>query len=165
MEKRIIAKVSSYMETFQQQLIQELTKVQLRETTLEHCIDMIQQHKHTILEKSDFVKRKRTKNCIPADDRCIAKRANNEQCSRRKKENCLYCGTHSKGIPHGVMNKEEHQYTKKEVWAEDIQGIIYYIDSEHNVYRNEDVMKNLVNPSIIGKWSKLGTVYTIHRNT
>ena len=165
MEKRIIAKVSSYMDTFHKQILDELVKVQSGESTLDKSIDLIQQYKHTILEKGDFVKRKRTKNCIPTDDRCIAKRANNEQCSRRKKENCLYCGTHSKGIPHGVMNKEENQYTKKEIWAEDIHGIIYYIDADNNVYKTEDVMKNLVNPSMIGKWSKIGTVYTIHRKT
>jgi hypothetical protein len=165
MEKRIIAKVSSYMDGFHQTLLSELQKVQSGESTVDQTMEFIQTYHHSILEKNDFIKRKRTKNCVPADDRCVAKRANNEQCSRRKKDKCLYCGTHSKGIPHGVMNTEEQQYTKKEVWAEDIRGIIYYIDDDHKVYKNEDIMKNLVNPTVIGTWSKLGEVYTIHRNT
>jgi hypothetical protein len=38
-----------------------------------------------------------------------------------------------------------------EVIAHEIQGIIYYIDSNLNVYNTEDIFKNINNPRIIAK--------------
>ena len=37
------------------------------------------------LTKEDFMKRKRVKNMVPIQQRCLAKRANGEQCTRKKK--------------------------------------------------------------------------------
>ena len=37
------------------------------------------------LTKEDFMKRKRVKNTVPIQERCLAKRANGEQCTRKKK--------------------------------------------------------------------------------
>ena len=37
------------------------------------------------LLKEDFMKRKRVKNTVPIELRCLAKRANGEQCTRKKK--------------------------------------------------------------------------------
>lgn len=37
------------------------------------------------LGSEDFAKRKRAKNVVPFYDRCRANRANNEQCTRRKR--------------------------------------------------------------------------------
>jgi hypothetical protein len=51
------------------------------------------------MTKEDFMKRKRVKNMVPSQQRCLAKRANGEQCTRKKKEGCDYCGTHTKGVP------------------------------------------------------------------
>ena len=44
------------------------------------------------LDKTDFQKRKRVKNVVPLHDRCIACRANGEQCTRRRKGDSEYCG-------------------------------------------------------------------------
>ncbi len=63
------------------------------------------------LTKDDFAKRKRVKNAVPVFDRCHAKRANGEQCTRRKKDGCLCCGTHTKGTPHGMFNSLESPVT------------------------------------------------------
>ena len=115
-------------------------------------------------EKEDFQKRKRVKNFVPVFDRCCAKRATNEQCTRRKKEGNEYCGTHMKGTPHGIIdNQEDTKITtqKIEVWAQDIQGIIYYIDKSNNVYKAEDIIVNKMNPKIIAKYIKNGDVYSI----
>ena len=49
----------------------------------------------------------------------------------------------------------------KSVSAIDIQGIIYYIDLDLNVYNTEDVLNDVVDPSIIGKASKNNGIYTI----
>jgi hypothetical protein len=102
----------------------------------------------------EVVKRKRIKNIVPLFDRCIAKRANGEQCTRRKKEGEGYCGTHIKGRPHGCVNEtQENMVTNKkvEVWIQEIKGIIYYVDENKNVYDPEDILANKVNPKVIMK--------------
>ena len=75
---------------------------------------------------------KRIKNIVPQYDRCNAKRANEEQCTRRKKPDFDFCGTHIKGVPHGKVQIEEKMQclvlNKLEVFVQDIQGIHYYID-------------------------------------
>jgi len=50
---------------------------------------------------------------------------------------------------------------KIEVWAEDIQGIMYYIDKYNNVYQTEDIVSNKTKPNIIAKYVKEGNVYSI----
>jgi hypothetical protein len=114
--------------------------------------------------KEDFQKRKRVKNVVPFFDRCCAKRASNEQCTRRKKDGIDYCGTHMKGTPHGIIdnqNESKPNTQKIEVWAQDIQGIVYYIDKAFNVYQAEDIVINKLNPKIIAKYVKNGDVYNI----
>ena len=96
--------------------------------------------------KDDFMKRKRVKSVVPIYDRCCAKRASGEQCTRRKKEGESYCGTHIKGTPHSVMEENVNESStpknvKVDIWAQDIKGIIYYIDKVGNVYDTEDIMK------------------------
>ena len=105
-------------------------------------------------QKTDFQKRKRVKNVVPYFERCCALRANGQQCTRRRKNNDKFCGTHIKGIPHGEINQEKSAptHTKKTVWAQDIKGIIYYIDDANNVYHPQDVLNNTVNPKIIAKY-------------
>jgi hypothetical protein len=123
------------------------------------------------LTKDDFQKRKRIKNVVPHFDRCVAKRANGEQCSRRKNDDSTLCGTHSKGTPHGLFLEEgkgqdgsaaeEHKEMKVQVWVEDIKGIHQYIDANHNVYQSEDIISNKKNPKVIAKWKKEDAVYSI----
>ena len=96
--------------------------------------------------KDDFMKRKRVKSVVPIYERCCAKRASGEQCTRRKKEGESYCGTHIKGTPHSVMEENVTEPStpknvKVDIWAQDIRGIIYYIDKTGNVYDTEDIMK------------------------
>ena len=86
----------------------------------------------------------------------MAKRSNGEQCTRRKKDGQMFCGTHIKGTPHGHVNSAEDgpvQTTKKvEVWIQDFKGISYYIDEKMNVYQTEDIISNKRNPKIIAKY-------------
>jgi hypothetical protein len=114
--------------------------------------------------KEDFMKRKRVKNSVHLADRCCAKRANCEQCTRRRKEGSEYCGTHLKGTPHGICKLDENekpQGQKIEVWVQDIQGIVYYIDKNNNVYQTEDIYTNKSNPKVIAKYLKDGENYSI----
>jgi hypothetical protein len=50
---------------------------------------------------------------------------------------------------------------KVEVWAQDIQGILYYIDDKSNVYQAEDILSNKLNPKIIAKYKKENEIYSI----
>ena len=127
-------------------------------------LQFIYDYNRLSFNKEDFMKRKRVKNFVPIFDRCCAKRATNEQCTRRKKEGNEYCGTHMKGTPHGIMdtqNEVKINTQKIEVWAQEIQGIIYYIDNFNNVYQAEDIVINKINPKIIAKYIKNGEVYSI----
>jgi hypothetical protein len=114
------------------------------------------------LTKEDFMKRKRVKNIVPAQHRCHAKRANGEQCTRKKKTGCDYCGTHTKGVPNSIMDDVANgslstikvSQQNVNVWVQNIKGIEYFIDAKNNVYKHEDVIENSVNPQIIAKCSK-----------
>ena len=113
------------------------------------------------LTKEDFMKRKRVKNTVPIQERCLAKRANGEQCTRKKKEGCDYCGTHTKGVPCSIMDNDEENCDKTKlnqqsvnIWVQNIKGIEYFIDGSQNVYKHEDVINNSTNPRIIAKYSK-----------
>jgi hypothetical protein len=99
------------------------------------------------------------------DDDADAKRASDEQCTRRKKAGEEYCGTHMKGTPNGVVTESTDNNVismkKVEVWAQDIMGIVYYIDATGNVYQAEDIVGNKTNPKVIAKYVKQGEVYSI----
>ena len=112
------------------------------------------------ISKEDFQKRKRIKNIVPHNIRCCAKRANGEQCTRRKLDDEKFCGTHIKGTPHGEMAAVSNiqETTKKvEIWVEEMNGINYYIDDEENVYSHADILANSTSPGVIGKWKKKET--------
>jgi hypothetical protein len=116
------------------------------------------------LTKEDFMKRKRVKNTVPIQERCLAKRANGEQCTRKKKEGCDYCGTHTKCVPCSIMDDNEENGDKSKlnqqsvnIWVQNIKGIEYFIDGSQNVYKHEDVINNSTNPRIIAKYSKSET--------
>ena len=127
-------------------------------------IKYVYDHDKMALRKEDFQKRKRVKNVVEKCELCLAKRANMEQCTRRRHAGNEYCGTHCKGQPHGVISldgTEPKSLTKVEVWVQDIKGINYYIDSENNVYRPEDIVTNKQTPAIIAKWTLTNGVYSI----
>ena len=50
-----------------------------------------------------------------------------------------------------MCNKTNDRSKKKEVTAEEIDGIIYYIDLDGNVYHTEDVLEDKKNPRIIAR--------------
>lgn len=107
------------------------------------------------LQKEDFQRRKRVKNHVPFGERCCAKRANGDQCTRRRLEG-VFCGTHSKGAPHGIVEENggagEQSLEKVEIWLQVIQGISYYVDQQKRVYSPEDIVSNQINPRVIGRW-------------
>jgi len=166
MERRLHKKIDSYIRTFKTDLCEQIQENPLFNEHKEEqmkMINFIYEYDNFELNKEDFMKRKRVKSTIPAYEKCCAKRASGEQCTRRKRDDCQFCGTHIKGTPHGIItdNEPANNTTKIEVSAIDIKGIVYYLDNDNNVYDTEDVIANKNNPRIIAKYEKHGDTYSI----
>lgn len=162
MEKRLTQKVEDYVESFINDIQAKISKTNVSEEIKADLLGFIHSYEKLNIEKTDFLKRKRQQVVVPVFLRCISKRSNGEQCSRRKKEGCDFCGTHSKGSPYGTFVQEAtSMMTKVEVWAQDIGGILYYIDNEMNVYQTEDIINNKPNPAVIAKYEKYCDKYSI----
>jgi len=157
MEKKIGTKTEMYISEFKNKIKDKMLNMELLGTDAgKELLQFIYDYNALVFEKEDFVKRVRVKNIVPIFDRCCAKRASGEQCTRRKKSNCEYCGTHLKGVPHGVilLEVESNPVQNIEVTAVDIRGIIYYIDGTCNVYQTEDILLNKINPKIVANYVK-----------
>jgi hypothetical protein len=183
MERRIGAKIDSYTIAFKDDVASKLRELNTAVVVLSNAnqcgadkqpqsqnqvdslfkqiISAVYDYEKLKLTKEDFMKRKRVKNIVPTQYRCHAKRANGEQCTRKKKAGCDYCGTHTKGAPNSIMDdaaggssaiKVSQQNVN--VWVQNIKGIEYFIDAKNNVYKHEDVIENATNPQIIAKCSK-----------
>jgi len=163
MEKRIQKKVDEYMKQFKESIKEQITDKSIDPELYSNILQLIYDYPSLEITQEDLKKRKRIKNTVPLHERCCALRANLQQCTRRKKNNEKYCGTHSKGRPHGEIddNHEVVNITKREVWAQDINGIIYYIDNEKNVYDHKDIMDGIMNPKVIAKYHRHGEEYSI----
>lgn len=179
MERRVNKKIEDYIIGFKNEMAKKLqevanalqvTDVSTRDELMRaidntklHCNYMtgfVYNYEKLRLGKDDFMKRKRVKSVVPIYERCCAKRANGEQCTRRKKDGETYCGTHIKGTPHSIVDEVECEApttknVKVDIWAQDIKGIIYYIDKAGNVYDTEDIMKIDKYPKrVIAKYHK-----------
>jgi hypothetical protein len=165
MEKRLNKKTENYITSFKDNIREKATQMGMTSNDETNALlQYIYDYDRLFFNKEDFQKRKRVKNFVPIFDRCCAKRASNEQCTRRKKDGFEYCGTHLKGTPHGIIDSQDEPKNttqKIEVYAQDIQGIIYYIDKNNNVYQAEDIISNKINPKIIAKYVKEGENYKI----
>lgn len=179
MEKHINAKIEQYQIKFKSDIKEWIASRNIAIMDKDRVVNcnsefmqFIYDYNGIHMDETDFKKRKRIKNIVPQFELCVAKRANGEQCTRRKKIDGKYkneptnlCGTHVKGTPHGTITNDiavQKPNSKVEVWVKDIKGINYYIDAQHNVYNPEDILANKVNPSIIAKWVKVtDDVYSI----
>ena len=166
MERRLNKKLETYITSFKDGIREKATQMGMtKNEQVNQLLQYIYDYDRLSFNKEDFQKRKRVKNVVHLSDRCCAKRASGEQCTRRRKDNTTeYCGTHLKGTPHGICDLNEDskpQGQSIEVWAQDIQGIVYYIDKFNNVYQAEDILFGKVNAKIIAKYVKVGDVYSI----
>lgn len=169
MEQRIATRANDHSMQFKTDIKGWLEQYNIRairnneEDVTAAFLQFVYDYKEVSFSADDFQKRKRTANAIPLHERCIAKRANSEQCSRRKKEGSCFCGTHAKGTPHGVSegNAEELPAKSVEIWTEDIQGIHYYLDDQGNVYSPQDIVGEVKTPRVVGKWNRAegGKIY------
>lgn len=160
MEKRINKKIELYVSDFKKQICERLKAVQMTSAELTELNEFIFEFPRCCIEKEELVKRKRVKNSIPVDNRCAAKRSTGEQCTRRKKDGHDFCGTHCKSIPHGLIGVTDKPQ-KIEIFTQDINGIIYYIDHVENVYKMEEVLQGSETPAVIAKYTKEGNTYIL----
>ena len=162
MENRINKKIEAYLKQFKDDIKEKIESVDvnLSEKELSDLLQYIYDYQGIHLGSNDFVKRKRVKNEVPVTNRCCALRANKEQCTRRRRENSDFCGTHIKGSPHGILDVNKvniEEDVKIEVWIEEIMGIHYYLDN-NNVYCPQDISK-IVKPKIIKNMRKRRYIY------
>lgn len=191
MERRVNKRINEYFSGFKQKVKSEIIKIieknkanQSQDSSsgcdkeLRSLLQYVCDYEKCELTATDFEKRKRSKNNVPIHEQCIAKKADNSQCTRRKRQGSHFCGTHIKGTPHGFIeegsvtettninvgsnkvnivtsNVVSMSKTKKiEIWLEDINGIMHYIDNNFNVYDNEDIKRGAANPKVIYKYEK-----------
>lgn len=162
MERRINKKIELYVTEFKNK-IKTFINSKDEFPYKNEFINYINGCERLELKKEDFMKRKRVKNIVPYYDRCNAKKANKTQCTRRKLKTYTFCGTHYKSQPYGIieLNKTEPKIKKVTVWAQDVHGIIYYMDDSNNVYNPADIINDRRNPKIIAKYECIGGVYSI----
>lgn len=160
MEKRVTAKVNEFQDQFKTDIktwVETKTDENMDFTLKSELLQFVFDYEALSLEKTDFSKRKRVKSHVEHYLRCQACRADGGQCTRRKKDESLYCGTHDKSRPHGAIEKgqvDDNKLTKINVWPQEINGILYYIDGNNNIYRTEDIISNNVNPKVIAKYKQ-----------
>jgi hypothetical protein len=99
----------------------------------------------------DFEKKKRTRTAIPYYERCSGLKADCEQCTRRRQGGSLFCGTHMKGTPYGQVSDGKTASDKITVRAQEVMGIVYWVDDEGNVYNQEDIHSRKKNPRIVAR--------------
>ena len=70
----------------------------------------------------------------------------------------VFCGTHEKGTPYGVISDccgHDVKETKKktDLFLHEINGIMYYLDDNGNVYDPNAIWANSI-PTVIAKYEK-----------
>jgi len=160
MEQRIVSKVNDHQMKFKSDLIEWLNKFEGKVVCGDTddtaaFLHYVNQYENPTFTDDEFQKRKRTTIWIPLNERCIARRSNKQQCSRRRRGGEFCCGTHVKGTPYGVVSQsaeEKNALKKVEIRTVEIGGIYYYADHENNVYSPEDIVAESTTPNIIGKY-------------
>ena len=168
MEAKLNKKIDCHASSFKNKLLDYCREKQSENMTLD-LSDLeifVTETNNFRFTKTDFYKKPRSKTSVVDVDRCLARRANHTQCTRRKKDNMCFCGTHIKGTPYGVISNSNnhgqenfHSSEKISVFNQEINGINYFLDDHGNIYKTEDILKNEPKPEIIGKYhtKQIGT--------
>lgn len=157
MEKRVNAKIDEYLCEFKDAVKNKILDLGFQDTSkASELAAFVYDYEKLVIVKDEMMKQKREgKTNVPDHSRCVAKRASGEQCTRRRKENTEFCGTHCKGIPHGqVPSPDASSIQQMELFTEKIHGIVYFLDHMGHVYKTEHVLENQQNPDVIATWVK-----------
>jgi hypothetical protein len=159
MEQKIQGLVESHFANFKTDLYAKMNTT-ISPTAADELKNYIDNYVSLSLKKEDFYVKKEQP-IVEEEDRCIAKRCDSTQCTRRKKKGCDLCGTHVKNAPNGIIETTDGNIKRVEIWVIDIRGIQYYVDADNNVYNTEDVLEARHNPRVIGTLSVDGKNVTI----
>tara|TARA_Y100000591_G_C21834167_1_gene701475 strand:+ start:640 stop:1143 length:504 start_codon:yes stop_codon:yes gene_type:complete len=163
MENKINRKIETYITNLRNTLQEKIDDLDIDKQVRTQLTNIIYNCELLQLSKDDFMKRKRVVSVVSLNERCTAKKASGEQCTRKKKSTCNFCGTHEKCQPHGIveLNNNTIALKKREISIQDIKGIHYYIDNEYNVYNTADILSNVNDPRIIAKYREINGEYSI----
>jgi hypothetical protein len=107
------------------------------------------------------VKKKRKKNkVLAACQLCLARKADGERCTRRKKESVDFCGKHSGNLKYGRIDDTDQHPSESFIQCSSItiDGDQYLIDNKKVVYSY-----NIDNPEIIGGLNTDGKLIKIDK--
>ena len=134
---------------------------------VEELMSFVYDYENLVFVKEDFSKRRALQQeQEQVDTRCTAKRACGKQCTRRKKNDSPFCGTHGKGQPHGILpptdpNELNATMQSVELLTADIMGITYFIDRVGHVYKTEDILSKKQDPAVVANWEMVDGKYCI----
>lgn len=155
MEKRLNTKIDQYISNFKDLIKNKIVELGITQHEKSNELaTFIYEYERFAIQKEDLSKRKRIKNSIPVENRCNALRADDERCTRKRKDGHQFCGTHLKGNPNRVQTTENDArgvFKKLDVIVQEIDGILYYLDDFKNIYKPEDIMSGKENPEVIGR--------------
>lgn len=105
-------------------------------------------------------KRKKNKTLNP-DQLCMARKADGEQCTRRRKDCVEFCGKHSGNLKYGRIDDDTKHPSDSFIQCTPItiDNIDYLIDNNKVVYSY-----NIENPEIIGGINKEGKLFKLSEN-
>tara|TARA_B110000285_G_scaffold174815_1_gene196034 strand:+ start:526 stop:1014 length:489 start_codon:yes stop_codon:yes gene_type:complete len=157
MENRINRLVETYFIDFKDDMRNLINTMEINNDNKTTMLEFLYNYSKLEITKENITKRKRVKNVLPVNDRCVACRANGEQCTRRRKDTNEYCGTHVKNRPYGIITNVSNSNNTVSITLriEEVNGIVYHVDELNNVYENEDIINKVMMPNIIGKFSNV----------
>ena len=109
-------------------------------------------------------KRKRKKNKqLSVGELCMARKADNHQCTRRRKDNSEYCGKHFNNLKYGRIDDEDKYSSDNFIKCspETIDGKEYLVDTSTNIVYTYD----FENPKIVGKKASDGSLVLLSEMT
>ena len=112
----------------------ECTKIirnicEMEKLDTEHIIETYLNY-DSIEEKHEI--KKRNRKLPPKELQCKGRKSDFEQCTRKKKEGEDFCASHLKNLKYGSIDAENDDYI--EMFEQEIDGKIYYVDNENKVY-------------------------------
>ena len=182
MEKHINKMISEYLYKMKQDII---NVIQVNESNPEMYIS---NYPNLKLNSEDIASCKpiRVKNIVNPEHQCIAIKTTGTRCSRHKLDTFEYCGTHKKDancnnihnceytqtvqskkiVPSNTKTSLKQNPSKKQlkISLENVNGIMYYIDDNNNVYDTEDIymasVQNETRYNFIDNAKSIGTYCT-----
>lgn len=155
MDKFYYKQVDQFVETFKKEVKKNF--VENSETEFNKFVDNYDSFK--------IVSKVKQKSTVPMALRCVAKRLNCDQCTRRRNKISAFCGTHFKSRPFGVFDvvvlADEDIVHLISVFTQEIRGITYHLDENLNVYDTGDILNDVRDPKILAKAVFENGEYTI----